>query len=414
MHHLTALYRDQYNAASKKEKGQWVHRVIREIRQMGGKFVQIRSNEGDIPASAAAATAGRDRKDFVFDPVDDATAYKKVSHAFRSKGRIRMSATSGTTASSATGMSKHELLHSGVVQNQVASAGDRKPPAREPQAALPAEAAAASRTALSYLLHSRQSNQQTTDPTSSLLASLIQSNPAILSLLPSLSGQAAASLQQQNPPPSSMGTLANTTSFDPNLTNMLFTASSLNNPVNLAIASLAATLTQQQQQLPLQQQNFFPQQQLQQPQLFHAAPSPQSQLEILPLLISMLSTNWGVDSSTVNPFMQQSLQLAQLASMQQQQLQHQQQQLQNISTSLSPAAPHLPQAGMVVAMNQQLFELLRQIAASGAHGGGGSSSNGDANRISSSDGNDGNPEGRSPPDDEQNGTTGQHGNAGNN
>jgi hypothetical protein len=89
MHRLTSIYRAQYNASSKKEKGYWVHRVIREIREAGGRFLQLKSSAG-IHLHSFPAQIPKPSRDFFFELVDDMTAYKKVSHAFRSKGRTRM------------------------------------------------------------------------------------------------------------------------------------------------------------------------------------------------------------------------------------------------------------------------------------------------------------------------------------
>jgi hypothetical protein len=89
MHRLTNVYRTQYNASSKKEKSYWVHRVIQEIREAGGRFLQLTTSPSG-PTDTITRRDGSPSSDFSFEPVDDMTAYKKVSHAFRSKGRTRL------------------------------------------------------------------------------------------------------------------------------------------------------------------------------------------------------------------------------------------------------------------------------------------------------------------------------------
>jgi hypothetical protein len=96
MHRLTNVYRTQYNASSKKEKSYWVHRVIREIRESGGRFLQLTSSPVASP-NAIDSQVPTPSKDFCFELVDDMTAYKKVSHAFRSKGRTKVLVSTPTT-----------------------------------------------------------------------------------------------------------------------------------------------------------------------------------------------------------------------------------------------------------------------------------------------------------------------------
>jgi hypothetical protein len=96
MHRLANLYRTQYNASSKKEKSYWVHRIIREIRESGGRFLQLTSSPSASPDTISRRDSTPSR-DFCFELVDDVTAYKKVSHAFRSKGRTRMLVSARTT-----------------------------------------------------------------------------------------------------------------------------------------------------------------------------------------------------------------------------------------------------------------------------------------------------------------------------
>ncbi|KAG7345758.1 hypothetical protein IV203_033289 [Nitzschia inconspicua] len=369
LHHLVDSYRAQYNKASKKEKGRLVHRVMTEIREIGGRFVQMNSSGDTAPSADSKPRSVNREKSSLFELVNDSAAYNKVSHVFRSKGRIRMSASRSITSmsSSGSGMASSKLEPGDAER-------DGKSAVRE---SIPMQTVASSeplsQNALSHLSNSHP--QHWIDQSSSLLAALIQSNPAVISHLPSAIASLIGGQNQSYPQQgsalhlhsqhlseqqiSNVGSIAGSSNVQQQ-NNPLPKSDQVYNPLLTAIAALVASQQQQHQQ---QQQ-----QRLQ----FHPMSPPLTQQQILnPFFSSLLTPNVGGGGFAINPALQANLTMAVLALIQQQQ---QQQHLlaQSMSSLLMPHAavsspfPSFtstqPQVGMTLAMNQQLFSLMETLA----------------------------------------------------
>jgi hypothetical protein len=313
MHRLTSIYRAQYNASSKKEKGYWVHRVIREIREAGGRFLQLTSSDTN-PPDAASTQDAKPSRDFAFELVDDMTAYKKVSHAFRSKGRSRMLISTNTSmmppSSSPTGNSKD----------------DRNPAARTdiaPPAEMPSQLLAVSGIQR-QLQHQQQTYQQTTH-----------------------NAQQSALFQQQllRQPQAGIAELTNIGLADiPSL-------ESLAGVGNTILTVLAPLLTSNQYAPPQVLSQMFSMAQLQQ------------LLTMNPGLSALLAPNLSAGTVVSNPTLDE-LQVLLQQQVQQQQLLRQQLSPVNAlslltAPFLSPSSNTFPQQGMSIAMQQQLLQLLQ-------------------------------------------------------
>jgi hypothetical protein len=97
MHELTDRYREQYLSSSKRQKGSLVRAVIRQIEATGGRFLKLQSSRCGTasqkrppPLGPAVGTSASANRNFLLEAVDEETAYKKVSHCFRSHRRGRV------------------------------------------------------------------------------------------------------------------------------------------------------------------------------------------------------------------------------------------------------------------------------------------------------------------------------------
>ena len=91
------MYRDQYLNCSKRQKGALVRGVIQQIQAQGGRFLKLQSQhntvtDGESDAAAPSVSlsrplSSRSDRNFLLEVVDEDTAYKKVSHAFRCQRR---------------------------------------------------------------------------------------------------------------------------------------------------------------------------------------------------------------------------------------------------------------------------------------------------------------------------------------
>jgi hypothetical protein len=313
MHRLTNVYRAQYSTSSKKVKNYWVHRVIQEIREAGGRFLQLTTS----PSGPADTISRRDptpSSDFSFELVDDMTAYKKVSHAFRSKGRTRMLDPPRTT----------------VIPSSTSTVGndERKPAARAAmdfppisQFFMPSHLVAG----VAHAQNQQRQQQQTHWPTT----------------------QNVLEQQRLQPPQAGIAQRPN---------------------IGLPLASFPGGANQIHNVLaPLMTSNQYTSPQLLAQIL--AMAQAQQLVALNPGLSGLLApTNLSGGTILSNPPLDQNMLLALLVLTQQQSQQQQlvQQQLLPVNSLFSLTAPSLsssrnilPQHGMSIAMNQQLIQLLQ-------------------------------------------------------